>query len=221
MPFSRFKKLAPEKRELLLDAAAQEFAHYGFEQASINRILEQAQMSKGGAYYYFEDKTDLFCTVIQYVIDYLELSKLEVDITQLTPENFWSAVAELRRIPLLRSFGRPWLFKVINVAAQVSLSTVEQESLASLAQHMKTLTINLIQRGQELGVIRTDLPDDLLFAWLLALDQASDDWLMRNWEQIERATVVQISDQTVTALRGAFSPGSAHLDFDHSSKRQS
>ncbi|UUZ81956.1 TetR/AcrR family transcriptional regulator [Paenibacillus sp. P26] len=47
LPFSRFEKLAREKRELLLDQAAREFAAHGFEQSSINRILEQSNMSKG------------------------------------------------------------------------------------------------------------------------------------------------------------------------------
>lgn len=66
MPFARFDKLAPAKRERLLEVAAQEFARAGCEDASINRILEQARMSKGAANYYFADKVDLLCTVVQY-----------------------------------------------------------------------------------------------------------------------------------------------------------
>jgi AcrR family transcriptional regulator len=58
MPFTRFEKLTQERRERVLDAAAQEFAAYGFEDSSINRILENANMSKGAAYYYFEDKAE-------------------------------------------------------------------------------------------------------------------------------------------------------------------
>jgi hypothetical protein len=41
-----------------MEMAAQEFAAYGFDDASVNRILETVQMSKGAAYYYFEDKVD-------------------------------------------------------------------------------------------------------------------------------------------------------------------
>src|SRR5437868_13029147 len=74
MPFPRFHKLPQEKRERLLDIAAQEFATRGFEDASVNRILERAQMSKGAAYYYFEDKVDLFFTVVQYCNERLKLS---------------------------------------------------------------------------------------------------------------------------------------------------
>ena len=90
LPFSRFEKLAKEKRELLLDQAARELAAYGFEQSSLNRILEQSNMSKGAAYYYFEDKADLFVTVIiQYASEHLCLPELEMDINSLTNEDFW------------------------------------------------------------------------------------------------------------------------------------
>src|SRR5215475_6981545 len=99
MPFPRFHKLEREKRERLLEVAAQEFAMYGFEDASINRILERAQMSKGAAYYYFADKVDLFFTVVQYCNERLKLLDLEVDPATLTSETFWPSFAELHRQP--------------------------------------------------------------------------------------------------------------------------
>ena len=206
MPFPRFEKLAPEKREHLLEVAAREFAIYGFADASINRILEQAQMSKGATYYYFEDKVDLFCTVVRYASDYLQLSNLEVDLGALTTESFWPTFAELHRLPLLRAFERPWLFTVINVAAQVSPSLMDREPLTRLSQQIRTLVMRLIQRGQELRVIRADLPEELLFAWLHALDHASDHWLMDHWERLERADIVRFSDQTVAAMSKVVAP---------------
>ncbi len=216
MPFSRFEKLAPEKRERLFDVAAQEFASRGFEQASLNHILEQAQMGKGSAYYYFEDKADLFCTVIEHARERLHLSDLTVDLATLTVETFWPEVVELRREPLLRSFERPWLFWVLSVPAQLSPALMEREPLARLSQHFRTLVMRLIKRGQDLGVIRTDLPDDLLFAWLFALDQASDQWLMSHWEQMDRAAVEALSDHTVAAMRSALAPGVSQPSFGQS-----
>jgi AcrR family transcriptional regulator len=220
MPFSRFERLAPEKRELLLESAAKEFATHGFEQASFNRILEQAQMSKGAAYYYFEDKADLFGTVIQYVSEHLHLSNLDVDLAMLTAETFWPMVAELRREPLLRSFERPWLFRVISAAAQVTPALLERQPLASLAQQIRTFLMRLIKRGQDLGLIRTDLPDDLIVAWLFALDQASDQWLMAHWEHVDRAALAQLSDQTVAALSRMLAPGVGPADAAQASGAQ-
>ncbi len=204
MPFARFERLALEKRERLFDVAAQEFASRGFEHASLNHILEQAQMGKGSAYYYFEDKADLFGALIEYTRKYLQLDDLRVDDAALTPETFWSTVAALRRKPLLRSFEHPWFFWVLSVPAQLSPAPSEREPLARLSQQIRTLLMQLIQRGQRLGVIRADVPDDLLLAWLLALDQASDRWLMSHWEALDRDTVARVSDQTVAAIARAF-----------------
>jgi AcrR family transcriptional regulator len=218
MPFTRFEKLAPEKRERLFDVAAQEFASRGFEQASLNRILEQAQMGKGSAYYYFEDKADLFCTVIEHARERLHLSDLNIDLTTLTAETFWPTVAGLRREPLLRSFEQPWLFRVISVPAHLSPALMEREPLARLSHQFTTLIRQLIKRGQDLGVIRTDLPDELLFAWLFALDQASDRWLMNHWEQMDREACATFSDATVAAMSRALAPGASQASFSQSSR---
>ena len=56
MPRPRFQKLAEEKRHHLLETAAKAFAAHGYEGASLNQILEQAGISKGATYYYFDDK---------------------------------------------------------------------------------------------------------------------------------------------------------------------
>ena len=63
-----------------------------------------------------------------------------------------------------------------------------------------------VKRGQEVGAIRTDLSDDLIFAWLQALDSASDHWLVAHWQQLDRQAIAHISDQTVEAMRRALAP---------------
>lgn len=206
MPFPRFEKLTQERRERVLDVAAREFSDCGFEDASINRILENAKMSKGAAYYYFEDKADLFATTVQYCVQRLELIDGELDTASLTAENFWSIFSELHRRPLLRSFEQPWFFGAIRAASQLSPAALERQPLAALADQIKMWVTNIIQRGQQLGVIRTDLPDDLIFAWLEALDNASDRWLLAHWQDLDRAAIARYSDQTVEAMKRTVSP---------------
>ena len=149
--------------------------------------------------------------MVRYASDSLQLSHLEVDLGALTAESFWPTFAELHRLPLLHAFERPWLFTVISVAAQVSPSLMEREPLIRLSHQIRTLVMRLIQRGQELGVIRTDLPEELLFAWLHALDHASAHWLMGHWARLDRAEIVRVSDQTVAAMSKAVAPFPTHL----------
>ena len=202
MPFPRFYKLPLEKRERLMEAAAQEFAAYGFDDASLNRILETVKMSKGAAYYYFEDKLDLFFTVIQYCIERVKLN-LELDPATLTAETFWPTFAELHRQPLLRSFEQPWLFAAVRAAEHLSPAALQREPLATFARQVRTWIMNIVKRGQELGVIRTDMSEHLIFAWLQALDDASDHWLLAHWSKLDREAIAHISDQTVDGMRRA------------------
>jgi AcrR family transcriptional regulator len=202
MPFPRFYKLPLEKRERLMEAAAQEFAASGFENASMNRILETVQMSKGAAYYYFEDKVDLFFTVIHYCIERLKLD-LELDPATLTGETFWPTFAELHRQPLLGSFEQPWLFAAVRAAEHLPPVALQREPLATFARQVRTWVMNIVKRGQELGVIRTDMPLELIFAWLAALDDGSDHWLLAHWSELDREAIAHISDQTVDGMRRA------------------
>ena len=203
MPFPRFHKLPLEKRERLMEVAAQEFALHGFDDASVNRILETVQMSKGAAYYYFEDKVDLFFTVIQYCIERLKVFDVELDPATLTAENFWPTFAELHCQPLLRSFEQPWLFAAVRAAEHLSPTALQREPLSTFARQVKTWVLSIVKRGQELGVIRTDMSEDLIFAWLEALDDASDHWLLAHWSHLDRETIAHISDQTVDGMRRA------------------
>ena len=208
MPFPRFFKLEREKREGLMEVAAQEFAHYGFEDASINRILVRAQISKGATYYYFENKVDLFLTVVQYCNERLKLIDQEIDPATLTAESFWPTFAKLHSQPLIRSFEQPWLFAAVNAARRLSPESLEREPLASFARRLIAWVMTLVKRGQEVGVIRDDIPDELIFAWLQSLDEAGDQWLLAHWKDLDRQAIARMSDQTVDAIRRVLVPDS-------------
>lgn len=59
MPFERFINLPQDKKRRIIDAALKEFARVPFQEISINRIIQDAEISRGSFYQYFEDKTDL------------------------------------------------------------------------------------------------------------------------------------------------------------------
>jgi AcrR family transcriptional regulator len=60
MPKQTFFNLPDEKRRIIVDTAVDEFAEYGFEAASINRIVANSSIAKGSFYQYFTDKMDVF-----------------------------------------------------------------------------------------------------------------------------------------------------------------
>lgn len=56
--------LKQEYRELILNAALEEFFNHGFNDASMRKIAKNANMTVGNLYHYYRDKEDLFSALV-------------------------------------------------------------------------------------------------------------------------------------------------------------
>ena len=65
MPSDTFLRLNDEKKKKLVDASFKEFSLNNFNDASINRIIKEAGISRGSFYMYFEDKKDLYFYLLE------------------------------------------------------------------------------------------------------------------------------------------------------------
>ena len=65
MPTERFYHLSEKKKTLIREAAIKEFCRVPVEKASINKIVQNAEISRGSFYTYFEDKEDLLWYVFE------------------------------------------------------------------------------------------------------------------------------------------------------------
>ncbi len=65
MPTERFYRLPEAKKQTIREAAIKEFARVPFDKASINQIIQNADISRGSFYTYFEDKQD----VVRYIFE--------------------------------------------------------------------------------------------------------------------------------------------------------
>ena len=181
----RFENLDPSKQRLLMDAAAAEFGTRGFEGASLNRILEVAGISKSSLYYYFDDKADLFGTLLEKSLLKMQDEIGPFDPLDLDRSSFWP---ECERFygKCVDMLGRDeWFVRLGRMFYQFQNS----QSLAESAEEMFSIARQwakvLLEHGQALGQVRTDLPIDLLVTCTLGLAQALDEWVFLNWEKIE------------------------------------
>lgn len=76
MPASIFFDLAPDKRERIISACIAEFAKYGYQNSSTNRIIAASGISKGSLFKYFESKEALYF----YILD-LAASEMLTDLS--------------------------------------------------------------------------------------------------------------------------------------------
>ncbi|KEJ00880.1 TetR family transcriptional regulator [Clostridium botulinum A2B7 92] len=66
------KNIPEDKKEAILEAALEEFAIGGYENASTNKIVEKAGISKGLLFHYFGNKKGLFVYVYNYYFEFLK-----------------------------------------------------------------------------------------------------------------------------------------------------
>jgi TetR/AcrR family transcriptional regulator len=57
------------KKDKILQASLEEFAEYGYEKASTDRISQRAEVSKGLIFHYFGSKSKLYMIIINSCID--------------------------------------------------------------------------------------------------------------------------------------------------------
>lgn len=68
---NQWKNVPEDKKEKLLSASIEEFAEYGFEKASTNRIIKKAEISKGLLFHYFGNKKTLYLATLDLVTEKL------------------------------------------------------------------------------------------------------------------------------------------------------
>ena len=201
MARNRFENLEPEKRESILQAAGEEFAEKGFEAASINRIIQNSGMSKGSVYYYFEDKADLFATTLEHSIQRImeEIGWFSLEV--LGPDEFWDALLELTHRTVDWAKRNEWWIRLGKAMHKLQQEVGTDAAGRRLANVGKGWWTSIVQRGQTLGVIRTDLPLDLLVAIVMGADQGGDAWMMDHWDDFSEEDIRRIVDARVDLLR--------------------
>lgn len=200
------QKLSEAKRAQLFRLAGAEFAEQGFARASLNRIIAAMGMSKSSFYHYFENKSDLFRQTLAHALGPLIDPLQSFDPSALTAETYW---------PFLEAMGREQT-RIVSRSPEIaavgkmfyrSLDTPQERELTSdLLEVVSGWITAMIRRGQELGLVRTDLPETLLFDALMGLGMAIDRWMVTNWEMLSTERRVALSEMTFDLFRRMMVP---------------
>jgi AcrR family transcriptional regulator len=199
LPRPRFDKLDADKQHQILEVAAVEFGRAGYEGAALSAIIEAAGISKGALYYYFDDKADLFASTLEYV-DVLIARARPAMLEGATAATFWQLLGEyiegaaevIGAYPWVVGLGRAYhhLPPEVREAARVKAYLAKKEAEVG----------ELIAFGRSLGVIRGDLPDELLRRLTMAAGEVLDRWILER--VVDPAELSSASRVSMTVMRG-------------------
>lgn len=71
MPSGTYFNLPQEKKNKIIGAIKNEFARVQYEKVSINKIVQDADISRGSIYMYFQNKNDMLTCVLSNYLDEL------------------------------------------------------------------------------------------------------------------------------------------------------
>ena len=201
MARARFENLEPERQEGILAAAGDEFATHGYAGASLARIIEDAGISKGSLYYYFDDKADLFASVVEVAMTRLLKSVEGLSLEGLTATTFWETVREvgLRSIELMRE--DTWYVRLGMAFPRLRQEPEAVAGVRPMLEWGRRLTTDVLRRGRELGVVRRDLPLELLVEVTMAADEAGDRWMAEHIDELQGEALDRLVEARIDLLR--------------------
>jgi len=205
-PFSRFYNLTDDKQKKILESAVSEFTQRGFDGASLNQIISTAGLSKGSFYYYFENKIDLLVGVLEaffspdFIIILDEL-KQSSDTTK-----FWSIFRNVSIKQVARWFDNPWGLKLSGFIVGLPDHVTSSNQMTNYMEKWMGVLATLIEHGQNIGALRSDLPMPVMQKLWISNDQIITRWIVEEWEQSTMKQREKLIDLSIGLFRRLFSP---------------
>jgi AcrR family transcriptional regulator len=157
--------------------AAEAFAKNGLDGASLNDILRRAEVGKGSFYHRFADKAALHDWVTGVLA-----AELLARVRPPRPEDLTATGFRPELSDLLDRLGRsattdPELM-YLGLMFHNSADVAAERAVAGVRRSVIAWLTTALRAGQELAVIREDLPLDLLTTWTIASLTAIDQWTL-------------------------------------------
>src|SRR5213595_4040332 len=162
----RSRKRDPN-RQRIVDAARVHFFSHGFRNVTMDDLAEELGISKKTLYAHFPGKIDLLESVL--AVKFQGVERMLKEVTGAQPHDFPATLRELlagtqRELDEIKP---PFVRDMRQKAPQV-FQVIERRRAALFQQYFG----NLLLAGQRAGMVRKDVPANLIIEILLAIVQA-------------------------------------------------
>ena len=166
MPTKTFYRLRDEKQDVILRAAIHEFVINGFTRAKTSEIAQNAGISKGSVFQYFENKKELFVYCAKWGLEVF-MKKLDEQMNIGDMDIFEYFQDNKAKTELVREEGELASFMQVVMNEPGLLD----ESMKSMYDLGNIYTKKLIQNGKQKGTVRSDIDDELLLCYFSAVTE--------------------------------------------------
>lgn len=122
--YLKFNNLEQEKRERIINAAIKEFARIGYDRASTNEIIKEANIAKGSLFNYFSSKKELYLFLLDYVVEVIDQIYDEVDLNE---RDFFERIRQFGSVKFKIYKKFPQAFDFLKAVASEDADEVKSE----------------------------------------------------------------------------------------------
>lgn len=158
-----FNRIPQQKRNRILEAAVNEFATYGYENANTNKIAKKAGISVGSLFQYFESKEDLYQTTV--MLGTASIKTVLEDIMR-GEEDIFLRLEKILRTIQNHSRENSNMIRLYNEMSTQSNSKLMCQTAEDLESLTAEIYSELIAKAQKDQNVRMDC-DPKMFAFLL------------------------------------------------------
>jgi AcrR family transcriptional regulator len=152
----RIVKNPEERKKEIMDTAAQFFMTKGYEETSVNMIVEHLNIAKGTFYYYFKSKEEILGSILE---EYLEQFAQQIRLIILNKE--MNAYEKLQFVlkSILSSNQEPkHLTQHIEDNKSGKLHQMMDEKFY---EKFKPIIVSILKQGMEEGIFDISYPEEL------------------------------------------------------------
>ena len=164
------------RKEQILQAATTVFARLGFHKARMDDIVEEAGLSKGAVYWYFDSKDEIITTILDRFFereleDFRQISKGDEPIRDRLLKMMRNLSKEIESIADLM----PIIYEFYAVAAR---EEAIRKTIQGYFNSHTTLLEDLINAGIDRGEFREVSPHDVALSLIALMEGCMLIWIL-------------------------------------------
>ena len=159
------------RRRQILDGARRCFAEHGYEGATVRRLEEATGLSRGAIFHHFRDKESLFVALAEDDAKRMAEIVAQQGLVQLMRDLITSSRQRRGDADTRSAPDRHWLGAHLEVSRRLRTDPDFRPRWAEQSRALTAATVERLHRQLEAGKLRTDVPIEVLAAFLeLALE---------------------------------------------------
>lgn len=199
----KLNELEQDKQEKIIQAMIDEYSQAGLKNASTNRIVKQAGISKGSLFNYVGNKVEQYIYVVDYTMKQFMVTLNTYMQEETMPEDYFDQLLLRSKIKLRLSLDYPKEYKL--------LFDAYLETHEAVVSYMETqynlLAADVMDKQKEMlspDVLKNPDDRDKVVEMVFHLIAGYSENYLKKYERIEQDQVSTVLEELTAQLQGYF-----------------